>query len=97
MRLEWLGFEFGMELAAQEPWMVGRFDDFNVIFVGSAAGDAEARAEQSFFVIAIEFVAMAVTLADFGLAVGFMCEGTWLQLAGPRAKAHGAAHFIDTQ
>ena len=70
MRFERLGFEFGVELAAEEPWMVGRFDDLDVIFVGSAAGDAEAGAGQNFFVVTIEFVAMAVTLADFGFAVG---------------------------
>ncbi len=74
VRFEGLGFEFGMELAAEEPWMVGGFDDFDVVFVGSAAGDAKARAEQSLFVVAIEFVAMAVALADFDFAVGLMGE-----------------------
>ena len=42
MRLEGLGLEFGVELAAEEPGVIGGFDDFDVIFVGGAAGDAEA-------------------------------------------------------
>ena len=67
MRRERLGFEFGMELAANEPRMVGHFDDFDVDAVGGAAGDAETGARQSFFVLAIEFVAMAVALGNFEL------------------------------
>ncbi len=75
----------------------GRFDDFHVLAVGSAAGDAEAGVGQSFFVFAIEFVAMAVALADFGFAIGFEGEGAGLELAGPRAEAHGAAHFVHAE
>ena len=74
MRFERLGFEFRMELAAEEPRMVRSFDDLDVVFVGSAAGDAEAGGGQNFLVVAIEFVAMAVTLADFGFAIGAIGE-----------------------
>ena len=42
VRRERLGFEFRMELAADEPGMVGNFDDLDVDAVGRAAGDAEA-------------------------------------------------------
>ena len=52
----------------------GRFDNFHVIFVGRAAGDAQAGADQSFFVIAIEFVAMAMAFADFRFAVSLLRE-----------------------
>src|SRR6202166_567033 len=45
MRLERLGFEFGVELAAEEPGVIGSFDNFDVVFVGCAAGYAQARAE----------------------------------------------------
>ncbi len=44
MGLEGLGFEFGMELAAEEPRVFGGFDNFYVIFVWGAAGDLEAGA-----------------------------------------------------
>jgi len=70
MRLEGFGFEFGVKLAAEEPGVLGRFDDLDVIFVGGAAGDEQAGAGQSFLVVAVEFVAVAVTLADFCFAVG---------------------------
>ena len=74
MRFERLGLEFRMELAAEEPWMIGSFDDLDVVFVGSAAGDAKAGAGENFLVVAIEFVAMPMTLADFELAVSAIGE-----------------------
>src|SRR5258705_13604523 len=97
MRLERFGLEFGLELASEEPGEVGGFDYFYVIFIGGAAGDLEAGAGQDFFVIAIEFVAVAMAFADFQLAVGAMGEGTGGELAGPGAEAHGAAHFVDAE
>jgi len=45
MRLEGLGFEFGMELAAEEPGVIGRFNNFDVVFVGSSASDSQACTE----------------------------------------------------
>src|SRR5579859_5295213 len=97
MWLQGLGLEFGVELAAQEPGVFGGFDDFYVILVWSASGDLQARAGEDFFVIAIEFVAMAVALADFELAVGAMGEGARREFARPGAEAHGAAHFVDAE
>jgi len=47
-----------MELAAEEPGVVRRFDDFHVIFVGSAASNSQARRDERFFVLAIELVTM---------------------------------------
>ena len=62
VRSQGFGFEFGVELAAEEPWVVGGFDDFDVHAVGSASGDAETGAGERVFVFAIEFVAVAMTL-----------------------------------
>ena len=45
MRFEGLGFEFGVELAAEKPGVIGGFDNFDIIFVGRAAGDAQAGTE----------------------------------------------------
>jgi len=78
VRCQRLGFEFGMELAAQEPGMVRGFDYFYVDAVRCASSDAEAGARESFFVLAVEFVAMAVALGNFQLAVGFGGEGARL-------------------
>src|SRR5256885_14455569 len=55
------------------------------------------RSDQLFFVIAIEFVAMAVAFADFRLAICLVRERARLQLAGPRAEAHRAAHFVHAE
>ena len=72
----------------------GSFDDFDVIFVGRAAGDAEAGSGKVFLVFAIEFVAVAVALADFRYAVSLIGRGAGFEPAGPRAQAHGATHFV---
>ena len=34
MRIEWPAFQFGMELHAHEPWMIGPFDNFGEQVVG---------------------------------------------------------------
>jgi len=70
-----------MKLAAKKPRVVGCFDDFDVVFVGGAAGDAQTCVGQNFFVVAVEFVAVAVALADFQLAVSPMSEGAGFQPA----------------
>ena len=44
MWCERLGFKFGMELASEEPGMVGSLDDFHVHAVGRASGDTESGA-----------------------------------------------------
>src|SRR3954454_5028345 len=38
---------------------------------------------------------MAMALADLEVAVDAMCERVGLDLAGPRAQAHGAAELVD--
>ena len=65
MRLERLGLELGMELAAQIPGMVRQLADLDVNAVGSFAGQPQAVLLQHGLVFAVEFVAMAVALADF--------------------------------
>ena len=42
MRRQGFGFEFRMELAADEPRMIRNLDDLNVDAIGRAAGDPEA-------------------------------------------------------
>ena len=42
MRVEGLGFELGVELDADEPWVVGEFDDLGQLAVGRHAGEAQA-------------------------------------------------------
>ena len=101
MRLERLGLEFRMELAADEIRMTGDFDDFDVRSVRRRAGDLQAAGNHRVFVLAVEFVAMAVALADFELAVYLVGEvrarsckarrpGAWCRRVLPRRAVRAA-------
>ena len=84
VRLERLGLEFGVELAAEEVGVAGDFDDLDVGLVGSGAADLQACAGQQGLVLAIELVAVAVALADLFLAaVSAAGERVFLQNTGP--------------
>src|SRR5215470_1159246 len=97
MRFERLGLEFRMELAAEEPRMFGRFDDLDVVLVWGAPGNLEPGRNQRLFVLAVEFIAVTMPLADLELAVSLGSKRARLELARPGAEAHGAAHFVDAQ
>src|ERR1035437_2231481 len=86
-----------MELAAQEEWLAGNFDNLDISCIGSGAAQPQAATSQQRFVLAVELVAMAVPLADLCGAVGAGGERTLLQDAGPCAKAHGPAHLFHAQ
>ena len=78
--LEGLGFEFGVELAAEEVGMAGDLDDLDVGLVGRGARDAQAGAGEQGFVLAVELVAVTVALADLRCpAVGAAGERIGLQ------------------
>src|SRR5258707_4966712 len=68
--LHGLGLEFGMELAAQIPRMVGELADLDVRIVRRLSRDLQARRLQATFVFAIELVTVAMALVDFARAVG---------------------------
>src|SRR5215472_583076 len=86
-----------MELAAEEPWMLGRFDNLDVVFVGRASRDFYSRSHQGLFEVAVEFIAMPVALADLQFPVRFVRERARLEFARPRAQSHGAAHFVHAE
>src|SRR5258708_34697197 len=81
VRLQRLGFKFWMELAAEEPRVVRGLDDLDVIFIRRAPGDAQARGDQRFFVVAIEFVTVAVALACFQTSASSVPARTGLPLS----------------
>jgi hypothetical protein len=74
MRRERLRFEFRMKLNANEPGMIFQLDDFNVNAVWSLTSYFESGVDQSGFVVAIEFIAVAMALGNFELAIGAMSE-----------------------
>ena len=69
MRLQRLGLELGMELAAQEEGVVGDLDDLDVGPSGVVPVMRNPPRGQQFFVFAIELVTMAMPFADLGLPV----------------------------
>src|SRR5450759_3008366 len=95
MRLHGLGFELGMELAAEIPRMVADLADLDVGTVGRLAGDLEARRLQAVFVFPIELVAVAMAFVDFARAVRLVGHAAFGQAASPASEAHGAAQLVD--
>src|ERR1035437_9414437 len=89
VRLHGLGFELGMELAAEIPRMVADLADLDVRIVRRLARDLEARRFQALFVFAIELVAVAMALVDFARAVGVVCHAAVGQAARPASQPHG--------
>src|SRR3982751_4548362 len=65
MGLHGFGLEFGMELAAQEPGGGGNLADCDVGPVRGLARQPQAGGFQLVFVLAVELVAVAVTLLNF--------------------------------
>src|SRR6516225_7275504 len=97
MRLERLGLELRMELAAEEPGMIGSLDNLYIILIRRASGNFQSRVHQRFLEVAVEFIAMAVAFADLQLTVGLVRERPWLELARPRTQPHRAAHFVHAE
>ena len=94
MRLE-ATFEFRMELASQEPWVVIHLDDPREHAVWRPATDTQSTRLQSFMISRIDFKTVKmVSLIDFHVAVNRMCETSYFNLAGIGAKPHCAA-FVD--
>ena len=54
------GFQFRMELNANEPGMIGDFDDFRQDAVGRKTGEHEPMFLQLTAILDIHFVSMAV-------------------------------------
>src|SRR5437667_7230979 len=94
MRLQRLRFEFRMELAADEMWMVRQLDHLDVSSVGGRAGNSQSRRGESALVFAIELVTMAVALADLSLAVNSVRQRSRFDLAGPGTQPHGSAELL---
>src|ERR1022692_891469 len=96
MRFQRLRLELGMKLASDEMRMIRQFHDLDISSVGRRAGDAQPGRHHRLFIFAIEFVTMAVALADLELAVDLVRQRVGLNLASPCAQTHGAAKFLDS-
>src|SRR5215475_9498567 len=94
MRLEWLRLKFRMELAANEMRMISQFYHFDISAIRCRSRNAQAGRRHRLFVFPIEFITMAMPLADFTLFVNAKCQCVGLDLASPCAQAHCAAEFF---
>ena len=91
MGLQWLGLELGMELAPDEMWMIRQLHHLHIGAVWSRSGNAQAAGHQWLLVLAVEFVTMAVPLADLEHTVNPMRQRIRLDPASPRTQPHGSA------
>src|ERR1017187_9092914 len=95
MRMHRFGLELGVELAAQVPRMARDFANFHVGLVRRLPRNPQPRGHQRLFVLAVEFVAVAVPFHNLARPVGPACEAILHQPARPAAQAHGPAQLID--
>ena len=58
------GFEFGMELHRDKPWMIRKFNDFHQVAIRIDSGDAHAMLTERIPVMVVEFIAMAVAFKN---------------------------------
>ena len=87
------GGEFRMELAGEEPGMVG----ISIISTRRSSSDLPEILSPAccsgFEIAVVEFVAVAMAFGDHVLAVEFARQGAGPQPAFLRAQAHGAAQI----
>src|SRR5262249_34283672 len=95
VRLHRLTLELRVELATQEPRMIGDLADLDIRVVGRFASDLQAGGAQPIFILAIEFVAMTMALVDLALTISAVREAAFRQLASPVTEPHRAAQILD--
>src|SRR5689334_5700739 len=94
MRFERTRFQFGMELHANEPGMIGILDDLRQHAVGRQAREAQAVLLEPILVGGVDLVAMAMPLRDLGgAAIDFRDPAAAMERRGISAKPHGAAEI----
>ena len=83
MRIKRAGFEFGVELGAEEEGMDAfrQFGYFHQFAVGRLAGEDNPLFFQLFYEIGIDFIAMAMAFGNFFFAVTRVSDSPLLILA----------------
>ena len=95
MRFGRFTLEFRVELAGDVKGMVTQLNDFYELAVGRKAAEHETRRLEHLAVGIVEFVAMAMAFVHQERAVEVRRARAHDQLAGLRAKTHGAALLRD--
>ena len=97
MGLKRLRFELRMKLAAEIPGMIRHFADFDIHAIRSLAGQTEAMPCKRLFKLAIEFVAVAMALADLRCAIGLLGKTSRSEKTRVGAEPHGSAKLIHAE
>src|SRR5467141_2067449 len=85
--------EFRMELAADEPRVRWQLDHFAQLLALGQAGNAQALVLQPLYVLALDFVPVAVAFVDHVRAVDLAREAPGLERGALGAQAHRAAEI----
>src|SRR5712692_6528509 len=89
------GFELGVELAADEPGVIGQLDHLDQGAVRGEPGAPHSVFGEHVAVGVGHFVAVTMPFAHLERSVGLRHPRAGTELAGIRAQAHRAAHFLD--
>src|SRR3954462_2449436 len=93
---ERLGFQLGMELAAEEPRMVlFELDDLDELAIRRHAGERKPRVPERREVLLVDLVPVAVPFRNQGLAVSPRGKRAGAELAGILSEPHGPAERFD--
>src|SRR6185436_566233 len=90
-----LRLELGVELAGEEVRVPRDLDDFDEALVGGLARDLEPAPLEIVHVLAVDLIAVPVTLADLGPPVRLVRRRPRLEEAGPLPEPHVAPHPLD--
>src|SRR5205085_11795142 len=72
MRFVRFALEFRMILAGEEEWMVAQLDQLSERAIGRGAADDETFLRHLLAIFHVEFVAMAMSLEHFRMAINFL-------------------------
>src|SRR5271165_3921896 len=83
MRLQGLRLELRVELATQEEWVAGYFNNLNVGSIRRGPRNSQTAGGKGALIFAVELIAVPMAFADLGLPVRVLGERAVLQAAGP--------------
>ena len=87
--------ELRVELARDEPRVVGELDDLDQPSIRRDAAEGHPGVAKHLSILVVELEAMAVPFVHDLLAVGLVRQRAGHELAWVQAEAHGAAHLVD--
>src|SRR5262249_16501702 len=93
VRSEWAGLQLGMALHADEPGMVGIFDNLRQAPTRRHAAEMHAALLEPPLVGSVDLVAVAVALGNVPAAVNAGDPASWREMRRIGAKPHCAAEI----